>query len=195
MELNQTAKASDQSTELISNHDTPTVFKRSHYYDPIDYSLRQPHGRSRRWGDISPAAQKDVIAIILEEAARQKLPVGETALLLATARIESGFNPDAAATTTSAAGLGQFIDNTAKAFGLIGDKRFSLRHNIRAMILHIRDNLRTACDKYGAQSYDQAVSYAYALYHDGPSLKYGGLEIAKANVVPWARRYAAGLLR
>lgn len=69
---------------------------------------KQPNeiaGNSRIWGDISRENQARVIDLIIEICTRYKLSYRETAYVLLMARVESGFNPDAAAGTTSAAGI------------------------------------------------------------------------------------------
>ena len=72
---------------------------------------KQPNeiaGNSRIWGDISARGQGQVIDLIIEICTRNKLSYREIAYVLLMARVESGFNPDAAAGTTSAAGIGQY---------------------------------------------------------------------------------------
>ena len=90
----------------------------SHYREPIDDAPDRLAGNSRIWGDASPQVQSRVVDILIEAAREKGLSTRETAHVLAIARVESGFNPDAAAGTTSASGLGQFIDGTGRAYGL-----------------------------------------------------------------------------
>lgn len=71
-------------------------------------------GNSRVWGDISHENQKRVIDLIIEVGTRYKLSYREIAYLLLLVKVESGFNPDAAAGTTSAAGLAQFTEATVE---------------------------------------------------------------------------------
>lgn len=76
---------------------------------------KQPNeiaGNSRVWGDISFENQALVIDRLVEMGARYKLTYREIAYLLLMVRVESGFNPDAAAGTTSAAGLAQYTKAT-----------------------------------------------------------------------------------
>jgi murein DD-endopeptidase MepM/ murein hydrolase activator NlpD len=82
---------------------------------------KQPNeiaGNSRIWGDISIQDQGRVIDLIIEICTRYKLSYREIAYVLLMARVESGLNPDAAAGTTSAAGIGQYtkatVDEAAK---------------------------------------------------------------------------------
>lgn len=76
---------------------------------------KQPNeisGNSRVHGDITVENQALVIDLLIEIGARYKLDYREIAYLLLIVRVESGFNPDAAAGTTSAAGLGQYTNAT-----------------------------------------------------------------------------------
>lgn len=76
---------------------------------------KQPNeiaGESRVWGDVSVDEQALVIDLIIEICARYKLTYREIAYVLLLVRVESGFNPDAAAGTTSAAGLAQYTKAT-----------------------------------------------------------------------------------
>lgn len=78
---------------------------------------KQPNeiaGNSRIWGDISPHNQALVIDLIIEIGTRYKLSYREIGYVLLMARVESGFNPDAAAGTTSAAGIGQYTKATVE---------------------------------------------------------------------------------
>jgi putative chitinase len=152
------------------------VVAHSHYFDP----LQGAGGNSRRWGDASRGVQSRVVAEILTQGA--KLPRSDLAFALAVAKVESGFNPDAAAGTSSASGIGQFIDKTGKAFGLDDSNRFEIKANIKAFLTHLKENLSLA---RASRSEEHSVyQLAYALHHDGPSLSYGGAEIAKKRVLP-----------
>jgi murein DD-endopeptidase MepM/ murein hydrolase activator NlpD len=76
---------------------------------------KQPNeiaGLSRVWGDVSDENQSLVIDLVIEICARYKLTYREIAFVLLLVRVESGFNPDAAAGTTSAAGLAQYTKAT-----------------------------------------------------------------------------------
>lgn len=76
----------------------------------IEKPISALRGLSRIHGDASPEVQDRVIDILIEVGARYKLPYRDIAHLLLICKIESGFNPDTAAATTSAAGLGQYTD-------------------------------------------------------------------------------------
>ena len=66
------------------------------YIDPIDTTTGRLAGNTRDWV-ASESVQKQVIDKILAKAEEYNLSIHNTALLLATIRAESGFNPDAAA--------------------------------------------------------------------------------------------------
>lgn len=112
----------------------------SHYNDPIDTSTGRLAGNSRIWGDASASVQKQVIDTIVNVATQHGLSAHDTAYVLAIARIESGFNPDAAAGPTSASGLGQFINKTGSAYGLNDSNRFDTTANANALIEHFLEN-------------------------------------------------------
>jgi putative chitinase len=161
------------------------------YRDPVSYShYNQPlesggiRGNSRLWGDASFETQNAAINQILEVGKKSKLTNRELAFALSVARVESGFNPDAAAGTTSASGIGQLIDSTAERLGVKSEKRFDLKENVQGFIKLLRNTLETSKRDIPKGSELQIFQRAYALYHDGPSLSYGGSEIAKQKVLP-----------
>ncbi|MFA5169938.1 MAG: LysM peptidoglycan-binding domain-containing protein [Sulfuriferula sp.] len=80
----------------------------------VDTTVGRIAGRSRIHGDIEPLMQDRVIDLLIEIATRYKMSYRDVAHILLFAKIESGFNPDAAAGTTSAAGLGQYTEKTVK---------------------------------------------------------------------------------
>ncbi|HDS0922493.1 TPA: peptidoglycan DD-metalloendopeptidase family protein [Stenotrophomonas maltophilia] len=154
----------------------------SHYREPIDES-RALHGQSRRWGDASPEVQSRVIDSLIESSRDAGLTPRETAYVLAIARVESGFNPDAAAGTTSASGLGQFIDRTGKHYGLNNANRFDVDAQSDALVAHFVDNRNQARDR------GQGEDYIYKYHHDGPTKDYGGLGLAQRKVAPHLDEY------
>jgi hypothetical protein len=163
------------------------VAKHSHYNDPISHPDGELSGNSRRYGDASRETQKACMDLIIAKGRERGMSDHEIALTLAIARTESGFNPDAAAGSTSAAGLGQMIDRTGKHYGLDAGNRWSAGAQADALVQHTQDNLAMARAKgHGGADLDR---YTYAYHHDGPSLKYGGLQIADRNVVPNVELY------
>ena len=161
------------------------VVRWSHYDNPIDRSAGRAAGNSRIWGDAPPATQAATIDALLRASQAAHLDNHQTALVLAIARTESGFNPDAAAGTTSASGLGQFVDRTGNAYGLGNSNRWNVDDQATALVHHFLDNQRLA------QSRHQGDEYIYKYHHDGPSSDYGGLTISTREVMPRAAAYEA----
>lgn len=192
-----TAQLSSIPSELLAGgtgRNLKPQVARSHYNEPISVSDGLVHGRSRAWGDISQSGQIEAIREIINQSAAAGLNGKQTAFVLSVARLESGFNPDAASTVSSAAGLGQFIDKTASSFGLSCSTRFNLSENVRAMVDYLKQSLTAAQKRFQSADSDAALSYAYALYHDGPSLKYGGLQIAQNKVLPLCKKFGDWLM-
>ena len=104
--------------------------------------------------------------------------------MLAIARHESGFNPDAAAGSTSASGIGQFVDSTGEKYGLTLENVFEIKENTLALISIFTKEYARSADKKGLTGIDREIRI-YALHHDGPSLKYGGEELSRLHIIPW----------
>ncbi len=163
------------------------VAPHSFYHSPIDENDGRLSGYSRNWGDASSNTQIGVMKTILEES--KNLPTEDRAILLGIAKLESGFNPDAAATNTSASGVFQFIKSTGKAYGLDDANRFDTTSNVRAGVRHYIDNLKVVNRRFPGLSGDQRATMIYAFHHDGPSLKYGGQKIAEEKLIPSLERF------
>ncbi|WAH64909.1 peptidoglycan-binding protein [Xanthomonas hortorum] len=155
----------------------------SHYREPIDSADGRLHGESRRWGDASPQTQSRVIDSLIDASQDAGLSSRETAYVLAIARVESGFNPDAAAGTTSASGLGQFIDRTGAHYGVTTANRFDVQTQSQALVQHFMDNRDLA------RSRGQDEDYIYKYHHDGPSKDYGGLALSRREIAPHLDNY------
>ena len=150
----------------------------SHYNAPIEQN-GQPRGRTRIYGDATHTTQRFCIDELGQAAAAKGFTVEESAMVLAIAWIESGFNPDAAAGTTSAQGLGQFIRATGEAYGLTDANRWDIVEQARALVEHTRDNYRDA-HRQGLGD-----EFVYAKHHDGSfTNKHGGLTLARERVIP-----------
>lgn len=155
-----------------------TVVPWSFYKTPI-LDNGQPRGRSRRHGDASHHTQRTVIDLLRREAVRAGLTLEQQAMVLAIAKVESGFNPDAAAGTSSALGIGQFIRKTGEAYGLNDDTRFDIVLQARALVMHTRDNFKAAA-KAGLP-----MEFVYARHHDGDFKNtYGGVDLSRKIVMP-----------
>jgi hypothetical protein len=155
----------------------------SRYRVPIDTSPGRIAGNSRRGGDASKKTQIEVINLLVQKGRRYHLGREDIAMVLAMTRHESGFNPDAAAGTTSASGLGQFVDQTAGSYGITTDnQRFDAEQGADAMVRHYLENRRIATA--GGATGRNIFVMAYAYHHDGPSLAYGGKELSETKVMP-----------
>ncbi|MEX3636974.1 lytic transglycosylase domain-containing protein [Paraburkholderia sp. BR14320] len=155
----------------------------SHYRLPIDISPGRIAGNSRRGGDASKISQIKVINLLVQKGRQYRLSRDDIAMVLAMTRHESGFNPDAAAGTTSASGLGQFVDRTASAYGIdTNSQRFDAEQGADAMVRHYLENKRLAIAAGAIVRNVFVMTYAY--HHDGPSLAYGGKDISEAHVMP-----------
>ena len=159
------------------------IVPHSHYNDAIDQAPGRAAGNSRVWGDASPNTQSRVIDELVAAGERAGMRPREIAYVLATARVESGFNPDAAAGTTSATGLGQFVDRTGASYGITDANRADLHLQAEALVAHHLDNAKIA------RSRGHGEAYVYKYHHDGPGGEHGGLQIAKTEVGPYLDRY------
>ena len=152
------------------------------YFDTeiIEGGLR---GNSRKAGDASLDVQQTVVNKIIEVGGKMGMTDYEIAYTLAIARYESGFNPDAAAKTSSASGVGQFIDDTGSKYGITNENRWDVDVQVQALVDHTIDNFELAKKKgYGNE-------YVYALHHDGISLAKDGLSKGKEHVMPFVPKY------
>jgi len=152
------------------------------YFDTeiIEGGLR---GNSRKAGDASLDVQQTVVNKIIEVGGKMGMTDYEIAYTLAIARYESGFNPDAAAKTSSASGVGQFIDDTGSKYGITNENRWDVDIQVQALVDHTLDNFELARKKgYGNE-------YVYALHHDGISLAKDGLSKGKEHVMPFVPKY------
>ncbi len=157
----------------------------SHYREQIDTTSSRLAGNSHVWGDASPEVQSRVIDTLISASEKAGLNTRQTAQVLAIARVESGFNPDAAAGTTSAHGLGQFIDRTGEHYGINDNNRNDVSKQADALVAHYLDNSKLASTR------GQGEEYIYKYHHDGPTKDYGGLAISNSNVMPYIDKYEA----
>jgi len=140
-------------------------------------------GNSRKAGDISKEQQEEIMKMIISTGRKEGMSNREIALTLATVRFESGFNPDAAAKTSSASGLGQFINETGSKYGLTEENRWDVGMQVQAIVDHTADNIEMARKK------GYSEDYVYALHHDGPGLDSGGLKKSRQQVMPYVNLY------
>lgn len=158
------------------------------YLSPIDRSPNRLFGESREWGDVKPEVSLKIKQLILKYA--EKLSLEDRAILLGIVEIESGFNPDAAAKTTSAAGLFQFVRKTGSFYGLNDRNIFDAESNIIAGVKHFCDNIKSIEQKTPYLKGAERATRIYALHHDGPTLSFGGEKIAQTKLLPLIEKYS-----
>lgn len=159
----------------------------SHYKQAVDHSPGRLAGRSRVWGDAPLEVQKAVIDKLIAAGKGAGMNVRRVAMLLAMVKIESGFNPDAAAGTTSASGLGQFINDTGRAYGLNNTNRFDVDANVKAVVKYFQANEKLA------KKNNKPDVWVYKYHHDGPTLDYGGEALATGKFAKLADAYEKAL--
>lgn len=136
-------------------------------------------GRTRIWGDADIATQQASILALLSAAKALAMTKEQQAMALAIASVESGYNPDAAAGTSSASGLGQFIKATGESYGLNDGNRWDLQAQASALASHTRDN----CAAAAAAGRDE--SWVYARHHDGSfTNSHRGHDLSLEKVMP-----------
>lgn len=146
-------------------------------YPNID-TTKEIKGNSRISGDIDEQSQRKVIDMLITIGARYKLTYKEISYTLLCAHIESGFNPDAAAGTTSAAGIGQatlaFVDytlkNSSKRLGftldITGERIFDAELGCYAITFSLLRSRDLVSDFYHSND-DDYWRWLYYLHHDG----------------------------
>lgn len=130
------------------------------------------------------------INALVQAAANAGLDTNDTALLLSIAYVESGFNPSAAAGTTSASGLGQFIKSTGASYGSTPANMWDVNAQAQAAV----DNFIASASK--ANSRGQGDASIYAHWHDGlgSSGNTGvGFTISNNRVMPLVSQFEAAL--
>ena len=141
---------------------------------------KQVKGESRIWGDASAEVQKIVIDKIISLGSRLHLSYKDIAYALLLCYAESGFNPDAAAGTTSASGLAQYTRGTMKDFSRRAKKYLSQTLNmdetnvfdvdigvygVLAAYLFNKDLSEQWITSSNPDKFWQTI---YMLHHDGP---------------------------
>lgn len=146
-------------------------------YPDID-NTKAIKGNSRVSGDIDTLSQHKIIDMLITIGARYKLTYKEISYVLLCAKVESGFNPDAAAGTTSAAGIGQatvaFVEytlrNSSKWLGftldISGEKIFDAELGCYALVFSFLRARDLVSDHYKSDDNDY-WRWIYYLHHDG----------------------------
>jgi uncharacterized protein (TIGR02594 family) len=122
-------------TSLPERHDKvkpgDKLHKKSRFDEPIRRDDGTAHGKSRNVGDVDPQTRHAVIGLLIDEAVRRGHSLRDIAYLLLIARLESGFNPDAASARSSASGVMQITDITADDIAQVTAKPAWVRANPR----------------------------------------------------------------
>ncbi len=118
--------------------------------------------------------QRESIRAVLFQARHSNLSIIDQAVLLATAEIESGFNPMARASTTSACGLFQFVQRTGESFALSTEDCMNPWLNSKSGVEHYLSNYEARVKKeveglVGAERVLRTFELSYYLHHDGPN--------------------------
>lgn len=137
----------------------------THVNEAID-SKKELHGNSRRGGDAPPEVQQKVIDLIIEEARKLRFDNRDIAYYIAIAKRESEFNPDAANSQSTAAGVAQMQDETGKSFGVNDSNRFDARTSIKAGLEYFAKIKKKIMIDFGSAS-DKYETLIYYSYHYG----------------------------
>lgn len=121
--------------------------KNSKYKTAIQHAKGELAGFSRIAGDISSDVRRAIIDLIIDEAVRRGHSMRDIAYILLIARLESGFNPDAAACGSSASGVMQITDITAKDLANVTTEPEWRKKNPQDSDIHITD----AADRFNAR--------------------------------------------
>ncbi|MDO8653129.1 MAG: TIGR02594 family protein [Undibacterium sp.] len=137
----------------------------THADEKID-PKRELRGNSHKGGDAPPEVQQKIIDIIIEEARKLQFDNRDIAYYIAIAKRESGFNPDAANSNSTASGVSQLIDKTAKTYGVNDDNRFDARANIKAGLQYFLKLKRKVDSNFGSATGKHEILIYYC-YHYG----------------------------
>jgi LysM repeat protein len=179
-----TKPTSNLFAKVSKGYKSSNIKSYSYYNKPIVFKEGGLRGNSRIAGDASEEIQRRSMEAIVEQGIASGMTDRQIGLTLAIARHESGFNPDAAAGTSSASGLGQFINNTGKAYGITDETRWDIGIQAKALVEHTLDNIKLANKR------KKGEEYVYKYHHDGPTKDYGGLKTGRMGVSPFINRYA-----
>lgn len=149
-----------------------TVIKKSHYFKSPGSPIA---------GDASKELQMQSIEATIIAAKNANLTLRETAYVLALVQVESGFNPYAAAGTTTASGLGQIIDETWRR-SFPESIRWDIKSQAQALVSYFKKSQVAVKLHYLIND-----EYVYKFYHDGPNSTPGyglGLDISQKRVYP-----------
>ncbi len=158
----------------------------------------------KRWGRAVPEDQDLAVRAIADALAKAHLPIDLSAMILAIARVESGFNPFSEHPVSTACGLFQFVEATWEAYQPTRDTCFDPYVNAWAGVKHLamldrgrlgdaRKLLQGVPDEVQRTEYLYRLLYAYH-FHGSRSLyaALGGSMTAQQAAdsgVPYLKRY------
>src|SRR5262245_58669433 len=90
-----------------------------------------------RWGCAAPEAQEMSVRAIAGALAQARLPIDLSAMVLAIARVESGFNPFSEHPISTACGLFQFVEGTWEVYQPSRETCFDPYVNAWAGVQHL----------------------------------------------------------
>jgi uncharacterized protein (TIGR02594 family) len=160
-----------------------------HNNEPID-TRRELRGRTRAGGDAPPEVQQKVVDIIIEEGRALHLSNRDIAYYIAIAKRESGFNPDAASSTTTASGIAQVIDDTGNSFHIDASNRFDARASIKAGLGYFKYLKEKTVADYGSAS-GEYEAVVYSRYHFG---EFSTMRLTEVDVAVKDRKAKNGVV-
>ena len=158
----------------------------------------------KRWGRAAPDDQVLAVRAICDALAHARLPIDLSAMVLAIARVESGFNPFSENPGSTACGIFQFVEATWEMYIPSRDACFDPYVNAWAGVRHLsrldsgvlrdaRKLLQGVPDELQRTEYLYRLLYAY--HYHGPRSLYaaiGGSMTAQQAAdagVPYLKRY------
>jgi hypothetical protein len=158
----------------------------------------------KRWGRAAPDDQVLAVRAVCDALAHARLPIDLSAMILAIARVESGFNPFSENPDSTACGIFQFVEGTWEAYVPSREACFDPYVNAWAGVKHLssldtgrlhdaRKLLQGVPDELQRTEYLFRLLYAYH-YHGARSLyaAIGGSMTAQQTAdagVPYLKRY------
>jgi hypothetical protein len=164
----------------------------------------------KRWGRAAPDDQDLAVRAVVDALSKARPPIDLSAMILAIARVESGFNPFSENPTSTACGIFQFVEGTWESYADTRDRCFDPYVNAWAGVRHLskldvarlgeaRQLLRGVPDEVQRTEYLYRLLYAYH-YHGIRSVfaSIGGsleAQTAADAGVPYLKRYFSILKR
>ena len=158
----------------------------------------------KRWGRAAPDDQDLAVRAVVDALSKARPPIDLSAMILAIARVESGFNPFSENPDSTACGIFQFVEATWETYIPSRDACFDPYVNAWAGVRHLsrldsgvlrdaRKLLQGVPDELQRTEYLYRLLYAY--HYHGPRSLYaaiGGSMTAQQAAdagVPYLKRY------